>query len=276
MTITAISSTTGSPFDHIRQTRADGTGYWSARDLMPLLGYGAEWRNFTAAIDRAKLTAQNQGLDPETLFGGVTEKSGGRPREDFHLSRYAAYLVAMNGDPRKPEVAAAQSYFAIRTREAEVTARPKTIEEMTLEVVGHLTKTVEDQQRQLEAAKPLAAHAITYSASARDIGRQEFAREVCKMLREQLAIDAKFAQVYDFLGRKLGLFIVGARRDSGQATAHGEKHGYSVTEKGTTEEGRNYATGKLTPRGQDYAWKRIYDYAAEHGTIALPVKENAA
>lgn len=93
---------------------------WSARALMPLLGYGADWRNFVAAIDRAKVTASNQGFDVATLFVAATENTGGRPREDFTLTRFACYLVAMNGDPRKPEVAAAQAYFAIKTREAEV------------------------------------------------------------------------------------------------------------------------------------------------------------
>ncbi|WP_280364182.1 phage antirepressor KilAC domain-containing protein [Nocardia abscessus] len=98
---------------------------WSARALMAPLGYGADWRNFVAAIDRARMTAQNQGFDTATLFVGVTENTGGRPREDFHLTRFACYLVAMNGDPRKPEVAAAQAYFAVKTREAEVAAAPK-------------------------------------------------------------------------------------------------------------------------------------------------------
>lgn len=93
---------------------------WSARALMPLLGYGADWRNFAAALDRAKTTAKNQGFDAATLFVGTTENTGGRPREDFTLTRFACYLVAMNGDPRKSEVAAAQAYFAIKTREAEV------------------------------------------------------------------------------------------------------------------------------------------------------------
>lgn len=106
-------------FDLLRQSRADGTEFWSARDLMGPLGYGADWRNFAAAIDRARTAAVNQGLAPETLFVGVTEKGAGRPREDVQLARFAAYLVAMNGDPRKPEIAAAQSYFAVKTRQAE-------------------------------------------------------------------------------------------------------------------------------------------------------------
>lgn len=118
-----------SPFDSIRRTDENGE-FWSARDLMPLLGYPA-WREFVPAIERAQLSARNQGLVTDDLFGVNTEKSGGRPREDYRLRRFAAYLVAMNGDPRKFEVAAAQSYFAIKTREAE-TAAPKELTRLEL------------------------------------------------------------------------------------------------------------------------------------------------
>lgn len=113
-----------SPFDAIRRTRPDGTEYWSARDLMPLMGYPT-WQHFEPTIERGRAAAANQGADPDGNFTVAREVSGARgpARADVHLSRFAAYLVAMNGDPRKPEVAAAQAYFAIRTREAE-TARP--------------------------------------------------------------------------------------------------------------------------------------------------------
>lgn len=107
-----------SPFDAIRRVRPDGSEYWSARDLMPLMGY-AQWQNFMVPMSRAIKTAENQTMDIATLFMRSHEKTGGRPREDFELSRYAAYLVAMNGDPNIPEVAQAQHYFAIRTRQAE-------------------------------------------------------------------------------------------------------------------------------------------------------------
>lgn len=110
-------------FDQLRHVRPDGTEFWSARELMGPMGYGADWRNFRSAITRAEVSASAQGFNPQDLFVGVTEKSSGRPREDVHLVRFAAYLVAMNGDPRKREIAAAQAYFAVRTREAE-TARP--------------------------------------------------------------------------------------------------------------------------------------------------------
>ena len=109
-----------SPFDTIKQTRPDGTEFWSARLLMPLLGY-TNWRQFSEAIGRAKVAVEAQGNDVTSLFEANLEKTEGRPREDVHLTRFAAYQVAMCGDPRKPEVASALAYFAIRTREAETT-----------------------------------------------------------------------------------------------------------------------------------------------------------
>lgn len=112
-----------SPFDSICEVRADGTEFWDARKLQPVMGY-VRWNEFKNPIERAIKSAENQGANTAELFRRSAEKSsGGRPAENFELTRFAAYLVAMNGDPNKPEVAAAQAYFAIRTREAEVHAR---------------------------------------------------------------------------------------------------------------------------------------------------------
>lgn len=112
-----------SPFDTIRRSRPDGSEYWMARELMPLQGYG-KWERFASAIDRAKIAAANTGVDVSTAFVQVTQLPGAgnlgdQRRYDYELSRFACYLVAMNGDPRKPEVARAQAYFAVRAREAE-------------------------------------------------------------------------------------------------------------------------------------------------------------
>jgi len=115
-----ISGKDGSPFDAIRRVREDGSEYWSARDLMPLLGYG-KWENFAASVERAATSAANSGDGRAISRRQEMVAQGGAARNDYDLSRFGAYLVAMNGDPRKPEVAAAQAYFAIRTREAEMT-----------------------------------------------------------------------------------------------------------------------------------------------------------
>lgn len=107
-----------SPFDAIRREDVDGE-YWLGRELMPILGY-VRWSDFDDVIERAKAACKNaENSLLEHFSGTILKSTGGRPKQDCRLSRYACYLVAQNGDPRKPEVAAAQSYFAVKTREAE-------------------------------------------------------------------------------------------------------------------------------------------------------------
>jgi DNA-damage-inducible protein D len=108
--------------EEIKKISQDETAmeFWSARDLMATLGY-VKWQKFLETILRAKEACRtsNQPVDNHFLPAPV-KSSGGRPREDYFLTRYACYLIAQNGDPRKPQIALAQTYFATQTRKQEL------------------------------------------------------------------------------------------------------------------------------------------------------------
>jgi DNA-damage-inducible protein D len=124
-------------FEQLKLVNQHGAEYWSARDLQPLLGY-SQWRSFEKAVAKAITSCQQSGNEPEHHFARarkVVALGSGSEREvaDFHLSRFACYLVAQNGDPRKPEIALAQKYFAIQTRRQELSdARQRDMERLEL------------------------------------------------------------------------------------------------------------------------------------------------
>jgi DNA-damage-inducible protein D len=114
----------GTSFEGLKQTNQHGAEYWSARDLQPMLGY-SQWRRFEQAVDRAITSCKQSGNDPNHHFAGagkMVELGSGSAREvaDYQLSRFACYLIAQNGDPRKPEIASAQKYFAVQARRQEL------------------------------------------------------------------------------------------------------------------------------------------------------------
>ncbi|MDO9288351.1 MAG: DNA damage-inducible protein D [Thermodesulfovibrionales bacterium] len=112
-------------FEDQKKINEYGAEYWSAREIQPLLGY-TQWRRFEDAIKRALTSCKQSGNEPSYHFAGVGKmidigKGGSREVTDYHLSRFACYLIAQNGDPRKPEIANAQKYFAIQARRQEIT-----------------------------------------------------------------------------------------------------------------------------------------------------------
>jgi len=115
-------------FEKIRKVNKYGSEYWTARELYKLLGYG-EYARFLPVIEKAQTAckASQQAVDLHFAHVSETQKSRnqyteikGKEVSDFHLSRYACYLIAQNGDPRKEEIALAQTYFAIQTHKQEI------------------------------------------------------------------------------------------------------------------------------------------------------------
>lgn len=131
---------------------------------------------------------------------------------------------------------------------------------------------VTNEKKCLEAAierdAPMVAKAEAHTGSDSAIHRQEFSREVIAWGIKQ-GVVIKQAEVLRFLGH-IGLFIRGERTDTGHATSEAQRRGFAFTHKDTAKNGYAYAVGKLTATGQDYAWKRITKYVADHGTLELP------
>ena len=154
--LTAYSEQT---FESIKHINEAGQEYWLARELQPVLDY-TQWRNFNEAVERAKLACNNSGIDPEIHFADVSKSSpmpngGERILDDYMLSRYACYLIVMNGDPRKEVIAVGQSYFAVKTRQQELI---ENYEELT-----------EDQKR-LAIRNEMKRHNAALADAAHDAG----------------------------------------------------------------------------------------------------------
>ena len=137
---------------------------WFARDLMSQLGY-SKWENFQTAIGRAIDSCRTQGIDAEDYFRPVRrtiELGNGATRdvEDYMLTRYAGYLIAQNGDPRKEQIAFAQSYFAVQTRKAEL------IEER----LNHISR-LETRERLRASEKQLSQNIYERGVDEKGFGR---------------------------------------------------------------------------------------------------------
>jgi DNA-damage-inducible protein D len=211
-------------------------------------------------------------------------KSGGRPTEYAVLDERASALLMtyLRNTPKVKDFKKrlVVGFYAMRQMLAD--ARPALPDITTPEGIAAMASMFNDTAKQLvivtnekkclesaiERDAPLVAKAEAHTGSDSSIHRQEFSREVIAWGRKQ-NVEIKQEQVFRFLGH-IGLFIRGERTDTGHATADALKRGLAFTDKGTARNGHAWATGKLTTRGQDYAWKRITKHFSEHGTLELP------
>ena len=146
-------------FEQLKQSNDHGAEFWSARNLQQLLGY-TQWRRFEDAVKRALTSCEQSGNKPEYHFAGAGKmigvgKGGAREVDDYQLSRFACYLIAQNGDPRKPEIAQAQKYFAIQARKQE------------------LSEQLAADQERLELRKQTSEEFKMLSGAARQAGVQD-------------------------------------------------------------------------------------------------------
>lgn len=156
---TELTTYSEQTFESIKHINEAGQEYWLARELQPVLDY-ARWENFEKAIERAQKACLNTGFDVDDHFRGSTkmvELGSGAERAipDFELSRYACYLIVMNGDPNKEVIAVGQTYFAIKTRQQELI---ENYEELT-----------EDQKR-LAVRNEMKRHNAALADAAHDAG----------------------------------------------------------------------------------------------------------
>lgn len=167
-------------FEELKKLNQHGAEYWSARELQPLLGY-EQWRRFEDAVKRAINSCKTSGNDPTHHFAGAGKPiQGGKGSvqivEDYHLSRFACYLIAQNGDPRKPEISHAQKYFAIQTRRQEI------------------SDVLDADRERLELRKQTSEEFKALSGAARQAGVQD------KMFG--IFHDAGYKGLYGGLGRE--------------------------------------------------------------------------
>jgi DNA-damage-inducible protein D len=162
-----------------KRTTSEGSVYWMARDLLPILGY-SRWENFVNVVDKARMACESAGVESihqfrETTKGIPAGKGAEVQRADFFLSRYACYLICMNGDTSKPEIGFAQTYFAVQTRRQEVrdqilSTQPRTA---VRERIRHANKKLNSAAKQAGVQHYGTFHDAGYRGLYDGLGKSE-------------------------------------------------------------------------------------------------------
>jgi len=194
-----IVKTVYASLNDLKRLSPNGIEYWTARDLQIPLGY-AKWDKFESVIKKAQLSCESTGEDAENHIlqsGNMVSIGSGaeRQRRDYYVSRYGAYLIAMNGNPRIPEVAAAQAYFAIQTRRQEIVDR---------DTEKEISKRIELRERVKSANKHLGKaaknsgvqnYALFHAAGYRGLYKMDM-----KQIKKHKGLDPK-EELLDRAGR---------------------------------------------------------------------------
>lgn len=147
--------------DDAKKISNKGGEYWMGRDIQAILGY-PEWENFDKVIQRARMACESTGIDSNDHFLETTKmvsigSSANRKIKDYFLTRYACYLITMNGDPRKLEIGTAQTYFAVQARRQEI-----------------FDKLI-DRERRIQLRERVKKANIRLSSTAKQAGVQKYA-----------------------------------------------------------------------------------------------------
>lgn len=262
--ILAAQSNSNSPFDGIRRIDENGTEYWLATELLTILGYKSKKRQLET-VERAIVSCLNQGLERLDHFAEVVQMAqiGGSSAErpvltDYKLTRLACYLTAMNGDPRKPEVAAAQSYFALKTREAETTVPTRL---PTAKELAYMLIAAEEAREALEAQ-------IEADSAATALGR------IIEESTSQNMRIGDFAKILGDVGqneyfdelRLEGIIMPGSTLPYQRYISAGYFRVSQVQGRGRAST-KWFAVSLVTPKGQAYLAKRHRKLVNDRATI---------
>lgn len=258
----------------VRTIIRDGEPWFVLADLCAVLGIG------NAADVRRRL--DEAGVD------SIDISSGGQRRSVTIVSEPNMYEVVIRSD--KPEAVKFRrwltgevlptirrtggAYIAPGSQAELDLTNPDTALDKLIEV-AQVAKAERARrialEEKVEADRPLVERAKNHASGDGLKTRQQFFREIKQWAHAEHGIEIKQAQVVTFLStRKLGIFVRGNRSDSGQATAWAIEKGYARNVEDTALNGHNYVTGKLTARGQQYAWERIVRFIDANGSLDLP------